>query len=128
MRCSYVLVMELCEKDMLTHLCNLGTCSEGQGRTYCRQLISAFEYLHQRNIVHRDLKAENMMLDKSNNIKIIDFVRYTVSMCTTAPNVPLLSGLATSLHPFFPRPLDLFLMGDCRPLFWIQLFRVSATI
>ena len=36
-------------------------------------MLSAFQYLHEENIVHRDLKAENLMLDDQHNLKIIDF-------------------------------------------------------
>ena len=45
---------------------------------FCRhifcQLICALEYLHvEKNVVHRDLKAENILLDSNRNIRIIDF-------------------------------------------------------
>ena len=60
----FCLVMELCDKDLLTHLTTAGLSTEFQARTYGRQLISAFEYLHSKDIVHRDLKPENMMIDR----------------------------------------------------------------
>ncbi|XP_051552056.1 serine/threonine-protein kinase SIK2-like isoform X2 [Myxocyprinus asiaticus] len=37
------------------------------------QILSAVEYCHERSIVHRDLKAENLLLDAHMNIKIADF-------------------------------------------------------
>ncbi|CAG8486289.1 194_t:CDS:10 [Diversispora eburnea] len=37
------------------------------------QLISGVNYLHQKNIVHRDLKLENLLLDRNRNIIITDF-------------------------------------------------------
>ncbi|KJE93901.1 CAMK/CAMKL/AMPK protein kinase [Capsaspora owczarzaki ATCC 30864] len=38
-----------------------------------RQIVSALEYCHKRNVIHRDLKTENLLLDGHKNIKIIDF-------------------------------------------------------
>lgn len=37
------------------------------------QLMSAVNYLHGRGVAHRDLKPENVMLDESENVKLVDF-------------------------------------------------------
>lgn len=37
------------------------------------EVISAFEYLEQNHILHRDIRPANIMIDKNNNVKIIDF-------------------------------------------------------
>ena len=38
-----------------------------------RQVISGMAYCHERNISHRDIKLENILIDEDSNIKIIDF-------------------------------------------------------
>jgi serine/threonine protein kinase len=46
---------------------------EDCARFYLCQIICALEYLHSMDVVYRDLKTENIMLDADGNIKLIDF-------------------------------------------------------
>ena len=72
--CFY-LVMEYVENGTILEYVNLGgKLSEEVARRYFCQLISALDYLHNKMyIAHRDLKAENVLLDKNYNIRLIDF-------------------------------------------------------
>ena len=38
-----------------------------------RQLADAVAYVHSKNIVHRDLKLDNILVDENNTVKLIDF-------------------------------------------------------
>jgi serine/threonine protein kinase len=72
---AYYLVMEYCEHGSILNFVNSqGPLEEGRARRYFCQLISALDYLHNvKFIAHRDLKAENVLLDRNDNIRLIDF-------------------------------------------------------
>eukprot|EP00064_Thunnus_orientalis_P017226 superscaffoldBa00003606_g17306 len=59
--------------EIFDYLAKHGRLSELEARRKFWQILSAVEYCHNRNIVHRDLKAENLLLDGHMNIKIADF-------------------------------------------------------
>ncbi|XP_067910091.1 serine/threonine-protein kinase SIK2a isoform X2 [Heterodontus francisci] len=59
--------------EIFDYLANHGRLSELEARRKFWQILSAVEYCHNRKIVHRDLKAENLLLDSNMNIKIADF-------------------------------------------------------
>ena len=46
---------------------------ESAARKYFTQIISGLNYCHSLGVIHRDLKLENILLDSSNTVKIIDF-------------------------------------------------------
>lgn len=49
---------------------------ETEARRVFKQILNAVSYLHRHGIVHRDLKAENLLLDKNNNIKLAGKYEY----------------------------------------------------
>ncbi|KAA0717836.1 RAC-gamma serine/threonine-protein kinase [Triplophysa tibetana] len=55
------------------HLSRERVFSEDRTRFYGAEIVSALDYLHSAKIVYRDLKLENLMLDKDGHIKITDF-------------------------------------------------------
>ncbi|CAH1112823.1 unnamed protein product [Psylliodes chrysocephalus] len=59
--------------EIFDYIARYGRMTEDHSRSKFWQILSAVEYCHDRNIVHRDLKAENLLLDSNNNIKIADF-------------------------------------------------------
>ncbi|XDA71547.1 hypothetical protein R6Z07F_001899 [Ovis aries] len=59
--------------EMFDYLTSNGHLSESEARKKFWQILSAVEYCHSHNIVHRDLKTENLLLDDNMDIKLADF-------------------------------------------------------
>ncbi|NXG51791.1 AKT2 kinase, partial [Psilopogon haemacephalus] len=62
-----------CSWQLFFHLSRDRVFPEERARFYGAEIVSALEYLHSRDVVYRDIKLENLMLDKDGHIKITDF-------------------------------------------------------
>lgn len=72
---NFYIVIENVENGNLLDFINLHKgLQESQARRIFYQIITVLEYLHvEKHVVHRDLKAENVLLDKNLNIRLVDF-------------------------------------------------------
>ena len=59
--------------ELFSHLRKIGKFPNDVAKYYAAELVLALAHLHTQNIVYRDLKPENLMLDKHGHIKITDF-------------------------------------------------------
>ncbi|XP_030652702.1 inactive serine/threonine-protein kinase PLK5 isoform X5 [Nomascus leucogenys] len=67
------MVLEYCSHQSLAHVLRARqTLTEPEVRYYLRGLVSGLRYLHQRHIIHRDLKLSNFFLNKNMEVKIGD--------------------------------------------------------
>jgi calcium-dependent protein kinase len=70
------LIMELCACELYGRLCRRKVYTEADAADIMLQMLQAVNYLHNHNIVHRDLKLENWMYGAEENddrLKLIDF-------------------------------------------------------
>lgn len=83
------LVMEyLAGGDLMTLLMKKDILTEGEAKYYTAQMVASVESVHMMGYVHRDLKPDNILLDREGRIKISDF-----GLCKRA-------DLATVPHPY----------------------------
>ena len=59
--------------ELYNKITRTGKLSDGDCRRYVRQLCSALNYCHARNVCHRDIKPQNILLDSYDNVLLADF-------------------------------------------------------
>jgi serine/threonine protein kinase len=78
---------------------------EETARVYAAQIVSALAYIHERNVMHRDLKCDNVLLTETGRVKLADFGASRVAKGGTAGAKTLIGT------PFFMAP-ELLNSGD----------------
>lgn len=71
--CLYMLFEYVSGGELFSYLRNAGRFDNGTANFYACEIVLALEYLHQLQIVYRDLKPENLLLDRDGHLKITDF-------------------------------------------------------
>ncbi|XP_039165007.1 serine/threonine-protein kinase tricornered [Eucalyptus grandis] len=79
----YLIMEYLPGGDMMTLLIREDTLSEDVARFYIAQSVLAIESIHKHNYVHRDIKPDNLLLDKNGHMKLSDFGLCKPLDCTT---------------------------------------------
>ncbi|KAF9162565.1 hypothetical protein BGX20_001681 [Mortierella sp. AD010] len=69
----YMLLEYVIGGELFSHLRKAGRFTNDMTRFYAAEIVLAIEYLHSRDIIYRDLKPENLLLDSKGHIKITDF-------------------------------------------------------
>jgi len=98
----YLMMEYIIGGEFFSHLRKAGRFPNDVSIFYAAQIALVFEYLHDKMILYRDLKPENLLLDKEGNCKVTDFgfakkVEYrTWTLCGTpeylAPEIILSKG------------------------------------
>ena len=70
---QFILIDYLPNKDLFFYVSNLKEMNESNIKTIFYKIVKAVEQCHNKGVCHRDLKLENIMLDKNNQPVLCDF-------------------------------------------------------
>lgn len=69
----YILLEYVVGGEFFTHLRQANRFPNDTARFYAAEVVCAFEHFHAKNIIYRDLKPENLLLDSGGHLKVTDF-------------------------------------------------------
>jgi serine/threonine protein kinase len=67
------LVFEFLDQDLKKYMDSVPSLSPALVKSYCRQLLEGLLFCHRRRILHRDLKPQNLLIDRNGALKLADF-------------------------------------------------------
>lgn len=83
----YLIMEYLPGGDMMTLLMRKDTLTEDEARFYVGQTVLAIESIHKHNYIHRDIKPDNLLLDRYGHMKLSDFGLCKPLDCSNFPNL-----------------------------------------
>ncbi|OMJ79085.1 hypothetical protein SteCoe_20943 [Stentor coeruleus] len=111
------MILEYCPYGDFTHIMNhFKILNENAARFYLSEIILAIEYLHSMNIIYRDLKPSNILVDKYGHAKLADFSLAKVNVSQEDPAMSI-CGTPAYLPPELLnntgayKPADIYLIG-----------------
>ena len=69
----YMLLEYVVGGEIFSHLRRAGKFTPEMSRYYAAEIILVLEYMHSKNVIYRDLKPENLLLDAQGHVKVTDF-------------------------------------------------------
>ncbi|KAF8030395.1 hypothetical protein BT93_E2741 [Corymbia citriodora subsp. variegata] len=134
--------LELMTKGSLANLYQTYHLKDSQVSSYTRQILGGLKYLHDRNVIHRDIKCANILVDVNGMVKLADF---GLAKATKLNDVKSSKGTAFWMAPEVVKaknhgyglPADIWSLGctvlemltgqvPYSPLEWMQaLFRIG---
>lgn len=118
---AYIAMEYIAGNSLKDKLAKEGMLPEAEVLRYIHQIGEALQFVHQKNILHLDIKPSNILIDKDNNARLIDFgvsKRYDVGEQETSTTMLTLSkGFASieqydneEIQSFSPCP-DIYSLG-----------------
>lgn len=118
---AYIVMEYIAGSSLKDKLAKEGILPEAEVLRYIHQIGEALQFVHKKNILHLDIKPSNILIDKDNNARLIDFgvsKRYDVGEQETSTTMLTLSkGFASieqydneGIQSFSPCP-DIYSLG-----------------